>query len=89
MKALREAFAKGRHTVGQEDTVRLSEFAELVDAIERALFTFESTSNYALMRLYHRNEVPATPSRNSITSFMEESVVLGSGDNETVFLVYL
>jgi hypothetical protein len=88
LKALREAFAKGRHTTGQ-DTVRANEFAELVDAIERALFTFESTSNHAVMRLYHRNEIPVTPSRNSVMSFMEDSVVLGSGDNETVFLVYL
>jgi hypothetical protein len=88
LKELREAFAKVRRG-GQEGALHPNEFSELVEAIERALFTFESTSNHALMRLYRRTDISATPSCNSVISSMEENVVLGGGDNETVFLVYL
>jgi hypothetical protein len=87
LKRLSEVFAKSRRT-GQ-DTIRPNEFVELVDAIERALFTFESTSNHALLRLYRRSDIVSTPSRRSVMSFVEDSTVLKAGDNETVFLVYL
>jgi hypothetical protein len=81
---MRDAFASGCRT-RQGDTIRSNEFIELVDAIERALFTFESTSNHALMRLYHRTDI----SGNSIIFSMGDSAVPSGGDNETVFLVYL
>jgi hypothetical protein len=84
---LREGVAKGPRT-GSQGAIRPNEFIELVDAIERALFTFESTSNHALMRLYHRSDISVTP-RNSIVSSMEDSSELSGGDRETVFLVYL
>ncbi|KZP34451.1 hypothetical protein FIBSPDRAFT_719555 [Athelia psychrophila] len=87
LQGLREAFTKQARSA--TDVVRPKKFADLADAIERALFTFESTSNHALMRLYQRSEMSAAPSHMSFAS-TEEGSVLGAGESEseTVFLVY-
>jgi hypothetical protein len=58
-----------------------------VDAIERALFTFESTSNHAVMRLYRR-EI-SDSSWESIAHSADENYVLLGNESEQVFLVYL
>jgi hypothetical protein len=62
---------------------------EFVDSIERALFTFESTSNHALLRQYRKNEISESQSRESLKSYAEGNSVLFSSEGEQVFLVYL
>jgi hypothetical protein len=60
---------------------------ELPNDIQRALQEFDSTSNHAVLRLYHRVD----PSeRLSIISTDDSPNPFTSGsDNERVFLVYL
>lgn len=86
IKRLRETFAN-RHRPGYN--VDVSDFLELVDGIERALFTFESTSNHAVMRLYRRDDFSGLNSRGSIYSLTDENPVTIGSENENVFLVYL
>lgn len=87
LKRLREAFVKRRRTAKHE-AIQPQEFLALVNGIEKALFTFESTSNHSLMRLY-RSGISAAPSRVSLKSFLEENESKSGTDGETVFLVYL
>jgi hypothetical protein len=70
----------------QGDLMESHEFYELSEDIERALFIFESTANYTIMRLYRRSDVT-----DRLSEASEDSVppVLANGDDETVFLVYL
>lgn len=57
------------------------DFDRLAANINRALFTFERTSNHALMRLYTRSEV--NPDNDS-------GKAVNSGDTEeSMFLIYL
>ncbi|KAF7981915.1 hypothetical protein HWV62_31521 [Athelia sp. TMB] len=87
LKGLREAFTKRARS--GKDAVRPKDFVGLADAIERALFTFESTSNHALMRLYQRSEMSLAPSRMSFATTDDGSLFgKGESDSETVFLVY-
>jgi hypothetical protein len=69
--------------------VQPQEFHQLVDSIERALFTFESTSNHAVLRLYRKSEVSESQSWESLKSYAEENSVLLGSEGEQVFLVYL
>lgn len=72
---------------------QLQEFFVLADEIERALFTFESTANYAIMRVYQKNpinsEAMSIRSLSSDTFDNENNLLTHSEDHETVFLVYL
>ncbi|KAI0058126.1 hypothetical protein BV25DRAFT_1811380 [Artomyces pyxidatus] len=85
IRKLRETFAHRQHVTDPD--VLPQEFVDLVNSIEKALFTFESTSNHALLRLYNRSDVSGITSRASIASLDENPVMAGS-DNENVFLVY-
>ncbi|KAI0319004.1 Fusaric acid resistance protein-like-domain-containing protein [Amylostereum chailletii] len=96
IKRLRHTFVHRNHTTDTE--VTSTEFLELVDGVERALFVFDSTSNQAIMRLYRRSSpsghathnTSLATSRASIASLVDDSVnpfTVGT-DNENVFLVY-
>ncbi|KAH7925611.1 hypothetical protein BV22DRAFT_1010776 [Leucogyrophana mollusca] len=87
LKRLREAFANSR-LVETEHAIQPRDFHDIIDGIERSLFTFESTSNHAVLRLYRRSEFATASSRNSIISSLEENSVLTSSENEHIFLVY-
>jgi hypothetical protein len=64
----------------------LDELIELANEIQRALYEFDSTSNHAVLRLYHRD-----PSERASTISTEDNPnpFLSGSDNEHVFLVYL
>ena len=62
------------------------EFHDMAESLERALFTFESTSNHAVVRLYRRECASA---EESIASLAEENTMLSGADSESIFLVYL
>ena len=75
-------------------------FGDIAGNLERALFTFESTSNQALIRVYRRSNLLVSESFstaseqfslfNSSTELDNENELLThSGADETVFLVYL
>lgn len=55
------------------------DFHQIIHGIERALFTFESTSNHAVLRLYRRSNF-ASESDNAL---------LTESEHEHIFLVYL
>ncbi|KAL6303505.1 Fusaric acid resistance protein-like-domain-containing protein [Sparassis latifolia] len=86
LKHLHEAFVKPRS--GTLDDVDLFDVQQLSDDIERALFTFESTSNHAVMRLYRSQNMSGTQSRASVNSAVDDNQVLIGSDSEHVFLVY-
>jgi hypothetical protein len=85
LKRLRDAFEKRRHR--DTEAVSPQEFQELADGIQRALFTFESTSNHAVMRLYRKSDV--SPAGSTDASSFNENPVLSSSEGEHIFLVYL
>ncbi len=66
-----------------------SDFVELADSIERALYTFESTSNHAVLRMYRSGNVSCVDSRASIASLTSDNPVLMGDESEHVFLAYL
>ncbi|KAG5645197.1 hypothetical protein DXG03_006715 [Asterophora parasitica] len=100
LKRLREAFEQSQSQRRRKGEFREDEFSELVEGIERALVRFESTSNHAVLRLYRKSDVPASPrpqsvasrrGRSSVYSARGEEVenaLLLSAENEHVFLVY-
>lgn len=65
----------------------------LSDEVQKALFTFESTSNQAVMRMYRRSDMisslEASVSMNSASVFDEDEPLTRSGVDETLFLAYL
>ena len=64
-------------------------FYQLSEDIQRALFTFESTSNQAVLRIYRRNDLLSSlPSESSSMSMEENRILVRSGVEESVFLVY-
>lgn len=65
-----------------EDTV-LEEFATLGKQIERALFTFERTSNQAVLRFFRKSD----EEEKAMTEMEKEERSLDQ--NESVFLIYL
>ena len=96
LRRLRKGFAK-RHDIGNSDAQK---FIRLTEQVQRALFTFESTSNQALIRVYRRSNLLVSESFstaseqfslfNSSTELDNENELLThSGADETVFLVYL
>ena len=67
------------------------EFHELADQLERALFTFESTSNHAVLRLYRKGAGTSTidESIESLRASADDNSVLMGAESESIFLVYL
>ena len=73
----------------KRDDLKLEEFDQLMENIERALFTFDSTSNQAVVRLYSRR-ISSSSSYHSLESSLGDNPLLTSGtEHENVFLVYL
>ena len=66
----------------------LDESINLANGIQSALYEFDSTSNHALLRLYHRVDVSTVGSHASMTS-ADDNLLSGGSDSEHVFLVYL
>ncbi|KAI6037545.1 Fusaric acid resistance protein-like-domain-containing protein [Pisolithus marmoratus] len=85
LKRLREAFVYSQSVQGER--MHPQDFHTIIDEIERALYTFESTSNHALLRLYRRNNL-ASPPRRSTTSTIDDSQALGDNEHEHIFIVY-
>ena len=65
------------------------DFHKIIDGIDRALFTFESTSNHAVLRLYRRSNFGSGSTRKSTQSSLEDNPVLTESEHEHIFLVYL
>ncbi|EIW83515.1 hypothetical protein CONPUDRAFT_81418 [Coniophora puteana RWD-64-598 SS2] len=88
---LRDAFASSHTTnpnqAQQAQLMQAQDFQQTIEHIERALFTFESTSNHAVMRIYRRSDLPQVGDSDregeGVNPFMA-----GSADNESIFLVY-
>ena len=73
----------------KRDDLKLEEFDQLIEDIERALFTFDSTSNQAIVQLYSRR-ISSSGSYHSLESSLGDNLLLTSGtEHENVFLVYL
>jgi len=73
----------------KRDDLDLQEFDQLLEDIERALFTFDSTSNHAVVRLYSRR-ISSSDSFHSLESSLGDNLLLTSGtEHENVFLAYL
>ncbi|KAJ7496902.1 Fusaric acid resistance protein-like-domain-containing protein [Mycena latifolia] len=72
----------------KRNALQQHEFLELVDGIESALVRFESTSNYAVLRLYRRSAASEFLVDLRDSTYTENTEVLSSADNEHVFLVY-
>ena len=87
LRRLKEAFVLPARSRGREP-LEVEEFRDLADTLERALYTFESTSNHAILRLYQTGTGSAGPSRASIHSVDTNEVTTGE-DSEGIFLVYL
>ncbi|CDO69695.1 hypothetical protein BN946_scf184851.g83 [Trametes cinnabarina] len=86
LKRLREAFMHPRDNTDRT-TMQQADFQELSENVERALFTFESTSNHAVIRLY-RSSGNGYDSRASIASLNSDNLVLSGDESENIFLVY-
>ncbi|KAG6862245.1 hypothetical protein C0995_002176 [Termitomyces sp. Mi166 len=93
LKRLREAFEQSKSRRRKNGSLfKQDEFLELVDAIERALVRFESTSNYALLRWYRRNDGPPgfSPRPRSISSLRETSIYSFRGEDlDKIFIFTL
>ena len=73
----------------KRDNLKIGEFDQLIEDIERALFTFDSTSNQAVVQLYSRR-TSSSASYHSLESSLGDNILLTSGtEHENVFLVYL
>ncbi|KAI0694282.1 Fusaric acid resistance protein-like-domain-containing protein [Cytidiella melzeri] len=75
---------------GQMSRLKPEEFEDLAETLERALFTFESTSNHAVLRLYRRGLGTPSISRTSesLQSSADDNPVLMGDESENIFLVY-
>ena len=73
----------------KRDDLELEEFDRLMEDIERALFTFDSTSNHAVVRLYSRR-ISSSDSYHSLESSLGDNPLFTAGtEHENVFLAYL
>lgn len=88
LKSMRKALIQDRQRARSSVFWRSSaipdnehDFSDFSASIERALFTFDSTSNHALMRLYRRSAYTETSSIASTSDGLYD-------ENETMFLVY-
>ena len=88
LKALTTICTTSLKTMKRDD-LKLAEFDRIMENIERALFTFDSTSNQAVVRLYSRR-ISSSESYYSLESSLGDNPLLTSGiEHENVFLVYL
>ncbi|KAI0743674.1 Fusaric acid resistance protein-like-domain-containing protein [Daedaleopsis nitida] len=87
LRRLREAFAQPRDN-DDRLSMQATDFVDIAENVERALFTFESTSNHALLRMYRNGNVSMSDSRASVTSMTSDNQVLLGDESENVFLVY-
>ncbi|KAG1739349.1 Fusaric acid resistance protein-like-domain-containing protein [Suillus lakei] len=88
LKRLREAFAQSKR-VQRETSFQPHDFHILIDEIERALFTFESTSNHAVMRLYQSSNFAAPSMGGSFdSSVQQDNTILMNNEHEHIFLLY-
>ncbi|TFK90654.1 hypothetical protein K466DRAFT_484360 [Polyporus arcularius HHB13444] len=87
LKRLREAFVQPRSN-NDRTFMQPADFVELADSIERALYTFESTSNHAVLRMYRSGNVSCVDSRASFASLTSDNPVLMGDESEHVFLAY-
>ncbi|KAI0630649.1 Fusaric acid resistance protein-like-domain-containing protein [Trametes polyzona] len=87
LKRLREAFVHPRDNTDRT-TMQPADFHELSENVERALFTFESTSNHAVLRLYRSGNMSGLDSRASIASLTSDNQALTGDESENIFLVY-
>jgi hypothetical protein len=88
LKALSNICITTLKNMKRED-LKTEEFDQLMEDIERALFTFDSTSNQAMVRLYSRR-ISSSDSYHSLESSLGDNPLLTSGaEHENVFLVYL
>ncbi|RPD58687.1 hypothetical protein L227DRAFT_504933 [Lentinus tigrinus ALCF2SS1-6] len=87
LKRLREAFVQPRSDTNRT-SMRPTDFVEIADSVERALFTFESTSNHAVLRMYRSGNVSGIDSRASIASLTSDNQILMGDESENVFLAY-
>lgn len=87
LKRLREAFAQSTR-VQRETPFHPHDFHILIDEIDRALFTFESTSNHAIMRLYKRSDFAVPSMVDSIDSLVQQDNNLVNSEHEHIFLLY-
>ncbi|KAL1940894.1 hypothetical protein VTO73DRAFT_7935 [Trametes versicolor] len=87
LKKLREAFVHPRENTDRT-TMEPADFHELSENVERALFTFESTSNHAVLRLYRSGNISGVDSRASVASLTSENQALSGDESENIFLVY-
>lgn len=65
------------------------DFHKIIDGIDRALFTFESTSNHAVLRLYRRSNFASEAMERSNHTSLQDNPVLAESEHEHIFLVYL
>ncbi|KAF9227087.1 hypothetical protein BS17DRAFT_861039 [Gyrodon lividus] len=86
LKRLREAFVSS-HTQKYQ-MMQPQDFHKIIDGIDRALFTFESTSSHAVLRLYRRSNFSSESSGRSINSSLEDNPLLADSEHEHIFLVY-
>ncbi|KAJ7646593.1 Fusaric acid resistance protein-like-domain-containing protein [Roridomyces roridus] len=84
---MRDSFVQSQRR-RHRNVLQQHEFLDLVEGIERELARFEYTSNDAVLRLYRRSATSEFPSDLRSSMSTEDSAVLGSADNEHVFLVY-
>lgn len=88
LKRLREAFVNSQNSE-QYKMMRPQDFHQIMEGIERALFTFESTSNHAVLRLYRRSNFASKSMEKSTHSSLEDNTLLAESEHEHIFLVYL
>lgn len=65
------------------------DFHKIIDGIDRALSTFECTSNHAVMRLYRQSTFAPKSKEKAHISSQEGDPLLAESEHEHVFLVYL
>lgn len=65
------------------------DFHQIIDDIDRALRTFESTPNYAVLRLYRRSNFAPKSRQISINSSLEDNQMLAESEHKHIFLFYL
>jgi len=88
LKRLREAFVNSQNAE-EYKMMQPQDFHQIIDDIDRALRTFESTSDHAVLRLYRRSNFAPKSRQVSISSSLEDSQALADSEHEHIFLVYL
>lgn len=92
LKRIRDGFVRLRRSdSSKEPRMTPDEFQQLAEDIERALYTFESTSNQAVMRVYRRSVMISSGNSAASVSDVggENELLTQYDDSEVVFLIYL